>query len=178
MSGVLVNAAIEYRKTYDAIAESCYDGGEMTDEASAELVQLESNIQKHAVGYVSIIKQLEADAMACEHEARILNERANRLKQSAKWLEDRIKQAMELVGAKKLQYATVTLSIQANGGKRSVKIDDTRVTADYIYTYTEKRVDKDKIRDELEAGKQLPFATLLERGTHLRISGKKKAGGQ
>ena len=66
-----------------------------------------------------------------------------------------------------------TFAVQKNGGKVPVLplgsevFDLSQIPEAYIKTVLS--LDTDAVRADLEAGEQLPFATLGERGTHLRL---------
>ena len=88
------------------------------------------------------------------------------MKNAAKAMKERLKNAMELMGKDTIKTEHYTFRVQKNGGKLPVKL-----TADVPMSY--KRVvyedDTDRIRIDLESGKKLDFAELGERGSHLRI---------
>ncbi len=61
------------------------------------------------------------------------------------------------------------IRVQANGGVLPLLIADPRLIPEE-YKYTPPAVaDNDKIRKAIEAGYVLPFASLGERGVHVRI---------
>lgn len=165
----IVNKAIEYRQVYSAVFNSALDFEVAEGEETRLLEEIERDIQRHAAGYASIIRQIEADAKTCQQEAKDMANRAESLKRKAEWLKGRVKTAMELIGATKIECSTVTVAIQDNGGVLPVVISEDKVPKKYMYKHIEERIDRDKIRSELEAGKSLPFAMLGERGSHLRI---------
>jgi len=169
MHGALVNSAIEYQQLYAVALMDDEALGEVPGEISVLLDSLEGDIKRHAAGYASVIRQLQANAKAAADEAARIGALANRYQQQAEWLKDRIKVAMQTLGTRKIDYVTGSVAIQKNGGKRALVVDDNRVPQEFMYTYTEVRVDKEKIRKEIESGKELPFAHLKEQGEHLKI---------
>lgn len=123
-------------------------------------------------GYCFWIKALEGEAKTAKAEADNYAAKARSRENRAKWLKDRLKLHLELTGQKKIETPKLhTISIVANGGSLPVvlsldfKIDD--VPSQFVKVT--KSIDTDAVRIELQAGNQLPFATLGPRGQHLRI---------
>jgi hypothetical protein len=61
------------------------------------------------------------------------------------------------------------IKVVKNGGKLPLSIDEGCVPEEYIKKVVVESPDKEKIRAALESGEVLPFASLGERGTHLKI---------
>ena len=83
-------------------------------------------------------------------------------------MSDGILTAMDTMGVTELKSDLHSFRKARNGGKAPLIIDDPAG----IPTSYQKVViapDTDKIREALEAGEQLPFAHLGERGVHLRV---------
>ena len=74
--------------------------------------------------------------------------------------------AMKSTGKTKFVTNLFSFNIQKNGGKQALTIDGD-VPNEYTKTVIENNTDK--IRQALEAGKELPFAHLEPRGESLRI---------
>ena len=70
----------------------------------------------------------------------------------------------------KLRTTDYNISISKNGGKQPVVVDpvDPDTLPDDL-TVTERKVNKNAVRDRLLAGEKLSFARLGDRGQHLRI---------
>jgi len=122
--------------------------------------------------YVNWIRSLEMEASTARSEAEEYIARAQARENRVKWLKQRMKAYLEYTNRQKVQTATGrTLAIQANGGSVPVKladgIDPATVPDDLVIV--KRTVDTDAVRKALQAGRELPFATLGERGSHLRI---------
>ena len=73
---------------------------------------------------------------------------------------------LKQIGKSKFKTELFSFSIVGNGGKQALTIDG-NVPEEYTKIIIEN--DTDKIRADLEAGKELPFAHLEPRGESLRI---------
>jgi hypothetical protein len=93
----------------------------------------------------------------------------------AKRLMDLIKHRLTLQRVTKLDTPRHKLTVAKVGGIQPVEIDYEvehdldLIPSKYIQTITTKRLDKDKIREDLNSGMKLSWARLVERGTSLRI---------
>mgnify|MGYP003317855141 CR=1 FL=1 len=118
--------------------------------------------------YSRLIKQLEDDSMALENRIDEIQAKYKRTQNIIKHLKDNLINSMTELDKKEVKTELFTIKVQNNGGKNPVEpYKDEDVTSEYL-----KQVwipDKDKIRADLEAGKQLTFTRLLERGKHLSI---------
>ena len=99
-------------------------------------------------------------------------ERLQAMKQTIDNHEKRMKATMlhvmtEKLNQRKIQTDFHTFTVCKNGGKQPMIVDSERVPDNYKRIVYE--TDLEKIRKELEDGKQLDFAHLEERGEHLRI---------
>lgn len=99
-------------------------------------------------------------------------ERLQAMKQAIDNHEKRMKATMlhvmtEKLNQRKIQTDFHTFTVCKNGGKQPMVVDPERVPDNYKRVVYE--TDLEKIRKELEDGKQLDFAHLEERGEHLRI---------
>ena len=71
---------------------------------------------------------------------------------------------------KKMRTTDYNISIANNGGKQPIIIDSVDPNGlPEDLTITERKIDKDAVRDRLLAGEEFSFARLEERGQHLRI---------
>jgi len=133
----------------------------------AELEHIEANIRDKVDGYCDVIRKFKAYSIEAGHEATRYANRAKMWEKKQKMLTERLKQALERIGEKKMITPRNTVSVCANGGLPPVNIFGD-VPAEYLQVITQP--DKDLIRMALQHGDELPFASLGERGTHLRIS--------
>ena len=142
---------------------------EYADDEQLFLDTLESitgELEVKADGYGVVISEIEAKVEQFKKEIQRLTDRKTAMENAIKNMKDRLKGAMELMETNEIKTEHYTFKIQKNGGAQPIKITG-EVPANYKRVIYED--DKDKIRKDLEEGKELDFAKLLERGTHLRI---------
>jgi hypothetical protein len=102
-------------------------------------------------------------------ESKRLAARAEVNQNLADNLKERLQLALKTMGIKKLETERFTVSIAKNGGKAPMELKDAEVPDAYTTLETVVKVDRERIRKELEEGKELAFAKLGERGESLRI---------
>jgi Siphovirus Gp157 len=121
--------------------------------------------------YVSLIKELQASAYARDVEASRIKDLAISDTKKADMLLARLKYFFDVQGIAKLTTTRFSLSVAKNGGKAPlhVFVDLDSIPAKYIKVREVKSVDRDLVTEELEAGQELFFAKIGQRGTNLRI---------
>lgn len=130
------------------------------------LESIEGNIEDKADNYAKIIKELEIKANVRKEEAKRLTDGAKIFENRIKTLKNNLYNTMKLTGKTKFATNLFNFNIVKNGGKQTLTIDSD-VPKEYTKTVVEN--DTDKIRADLEAGKELSFAHLEARGESLRI---------
>ena len=157
-------------------------GGEVTDEEAEAaidqwLAENAEKLEQKLDGYGTMIHTLEARSDTRQGEARRLQQMAVTDLNAAKRLKERLKWFMEnRAGANKIETKLHKFAISKNGGKTPVHLSE-RIRPEDMYDHPAYqgfvRVvyewDMGVIRNALEDGTNLPFATLGERGTHLRV---------
>lgn len=106
-------------------------------------------------------------------EAKRLAERSSSYSKKAKTMKDRLKYYLERRGRDKVETSKFTVTVRQNGGKQPIKLFD-EVSPEFMpdqFVRTYREPDMDEIRTALLDGddKAEAIATLLPRGTHLRI---------
>ena len=151
---------------YENILNMLYD--EEIDEQMIldTLESIEGEIEDKADGYAKIIKELEAKKNARKEEAKRLTDSAKVFENRVNTLKQNLFNSMKQIGKTKFATNLFSFNIVKNGGKQALTIDK-EVPEEYTKTVVEN--DTDKIRADLEAGKELPFAHLEPRGESLRI---------
>ena len=127
---------------------------------------IDGELEIKADNYAKIIRELSEEAKKFDAEKRRLEARQATLENRVKLLKNNLFFAMKETGKTKFKTDLFSFGIQKNGGIQPMKlIPDIPVPAEYC------RMEPDnmKIREALEAGKNLPFAQLEERGEHLMI---------
>ncbi len=121
-------------------------------------------------GYAGYIRQLEHEADVAKAEAEEYRRRAQTRENRVAWLKARLIQHLQRTGRTKVATATGrTVAVQSNGGRRPVTFIELFDADSIPIEFTKRVVDDEAIRAALEAGQELNFAHLGERGVHLRI---------
>ena len=124
---------------------------------------IEGAFEVKADNYITLIKSLETDNYGDKEEIERLNARVKRRSDNIARMKERLMNAMNLTGKKKLPTEHYVLSVAKNGGLAPLVVTG-NVPADYCRL----EPDNSKIRAALDQG-ELDFAHLGERGTHLSI---------
>jgi len=134
------------------------------------LESIQGELEVKADNYGIVIAEMNAAVKKYEAEIERLTHKKEMLNNNVKAMKDRLKAAIELMEVKDgaLQTEHYKFKICKNGGKQGLDINEDLVPDNYKRIIME--TDTDKIRKELEEGKELSFAALKPRGTHLRIS--------
>ena len=88
------------------------------------------------------------------------------LNNRSKLLKQKLYESMKATNKRNFKTDLFSFRIQKNGGLQPVELLADKVVPD---EYCKKEPDGKKIREELETGKELPFAVLKERGESLVI---------
>jgi hypothetical protein len=164
----LFDMTAEFRQLLDAI-----EGveGEPTPEVLADLERIEELIQDKADGYCSLIRHYEALFAANADEASRLTKRAEEFGRKAKWLKQRLHDALVRLGEMKVQTPMNTITVCRNGGAPplDITIPVEELPEAYRVTKTVVSPNGEAIRADLEVGLHVPGCVLRERGTHLRL---------
>lgn len=160
---------------FDAFMEEI--GGDVSDPRVSELVDaelagLEADTEIKADAYAAYIRELESRAEARINEAHRIMESAKRSAKLAETLSTRLRDALKLIGKRKVIGSRYTVSVAANGGKLPILYDEGACPVDALpetFVRVELSADKVAMRDALERGETLPFARFGERGDRLQI---------
>lgn len=145
------------------------NGGELTPELEQILAIDADHFEAKAESYCHVIADLKGKIAGAELELKRITDLKAAYTAQADDLKTRLRDAVALRGGK-AQAGTFALRVQANGGKTPVLLDPTLnpATLPEVMRVIKYSPDVELIRAKLEAGQSLPFATLGERGTHLR----------
>lgn len=134
----------------------------------------QGNLVAKVDGYAAFIGELNARAEARKEESDRLAHRARIDAALRDFLKGRLKGFFESRGMKKLETKRYKLTVAGNGGKAPLLLNDVAKNEPEKLPEPFRKVayspNTEAIRAELEAGKSLEFASLGERGTHLRIT--------
>jgi uncharacterized small protein (DUF1192 family) len=126
-------------------------------------------IEVKADGYAVVLAEIEGRINIINKEIGRLEAIESALSNTRRRMIDRLKTAMEDIGKKEIKTDLHKFKIVNNGGKLPITVQEDCVPEEYTKTEVKIIPDKDKIRAALESGEVLPFASLGERGTHLKI---------
>lgn len=130
---------------------------------------LHGEIEDKAEGYVCVIKELEAEIDKFKAESDRLASYCLTLSNRVRAMKLSLLDTMDTMGANKIQTEHFRVSIAKNGGKQPMYVDPNIEAIPEEFIIRRPEPDKEKIREALDAGQELEFAKLLERGTHLSI---------
>ena len=123
-------------------------------------------LEVKAGGYCNVIKQLEMEADRAKNMSLVWSQRQKQRETAIKRMKEALRDAMIRTNIDKIDAGEFTVKLQNNGGKAPLIIDGD-VPDNYQKIIYE--ADKEKIRKDLEEGKELKFAYLEERGKHVVI---------
>jgi hypothetical protein len=160
-----------------ALAELLAEVGGEVSEADAEaavdawLSETQEATAEKLDRYAALIRELEARGAARKGEAGRMAALADADAAAVKRLKDRLCWFLQAHGLERVETARFRLTLASNGGKAPLLLHTApeHLPEPWRETVTSYRARTDEIRAALEAGTPLEFATLGERGRHLRI---------
>lgn len=133
--------------------------------------QLETERDGKLDSYAALIAEMLARAEVRKAEAKRMMELAAADERRAQLLKERLKWFFETHGLKTIETSRYRISISKNGGKAPLILKPELLPNQLPERFQRVSVEPNTntIRAALEAGEDLDFATLGERGTSLRI---------
>lgn len=151
----------EWKSVFDMLLDP-----EIPEEAIFDTIEMiEADMDTKADSYAKIIKSMDGDTAQIDEEIKRLQSRKSSIGKRKALMEQRLFETMKTTGRTKFKTALFSYNIQKNGGAVPVELTGT-VPAEWLKPG---EPDKKKIREYLESGNELDFATLGERGESLRI---------
>lgn len=151
----------DWQRVFDMLLDP-----EIPEEAVFDTIEMiEAGMDEKADSYAKIIRSMEGDAAQIDTEIKRLQERKQSINRRRDWMKQSLSDMMKATGRTKFKTALFSFGIQRNGGKKPIDLTDT-VPAQWLKPG---EPDMGKIREYLENGGALPFATLCEPGESLRI---------
>lgn len=170
MNRTLLDITEDLQALDELLTEAGGDISGVEGTVDAWLAELELDLKGKVDNYAALITAMNARAEIRKAEADRLYHRAKVDINSAKFLRERLKLALEQRGISKLETARYKVGVSKVGGSAPVIIPDpTAVPPDFIRITEIRDPDKDAIRKALESGQQVSGATLGGRGTCLTI---------
>lgn len=132
---------------------------------------MEGDIAEKCEAYCYVIKSEEADRNLADDEMKRIKDFRDRKDRNIEKMKKAMQETLTVAELRKLQAGTFTVSIAKNGGKAPLVLAE-GITAENVpeqYIKVKADIDKDKVREALEAGEALEWAHIGERGESLRI---------
>lgn len=147
------------------------DGSPEVEAAFAEhAAALSSAFDSKADDYAALIRVCETRAEARKAEADRMKALMARDDRLAERLRTMLMDAMVATNRTKVETARFALAVKKNGGKMPVVIiNESLIPVDFKVPKYVETLDKDGIREALEAGATIPGASLGVRGTRLDL---------
>lgn len=163
-----MSSLYELTTTYQALL----DLGDSDDPEDQEafmntLEGINYELDLKADDYAAVILQLNGKADMIKKEIDRLTKISEAITNNVSRMKDILKWSMEQTGRTEIKTPLHTFKIQKNGGKQRLLYNEPDVPDNYKKVILE--VDTEKIRKDLEDGKDLKWAALAPRGTHLRV---------
>ena len=154
---------LDWERVYEMLLDP-----DIPEEAVFDTIEsIEGVMDIKADSYAKIIKTMDGDIAAIDAEIKRLQDRKNAVANGQKRMKDALENMMRTTGRLKFKTALFSFGIQKNGGALPVVFNHgENVPAEWLKPGDP---DTNKIRKHLEAGNELPFASLGERGESLRI---------
>ena len=146
------------------------ENGELEDEVLIGAFDVaKEDLADKLEGYCKFIKNLESDIQGLKAEEERLNARRKTMENTVTRCKEAMKFALNTAGEKKIACGTFTVSVQNNAP--SVVLDEQyleNIPEEYLVPQ-EPKIDKKKIKADIDAGKDLDGIAHLETGVSLRI---------
>lgn len=123
------------------------------------LDSITDSIEDKAVGYAKVINQFASDVKQLKAEEERLAKRRVTLDNKIKILKDALTEAMQATNNRKFKTPEFTIYLQKNPPKMIIP-DEGKVPAGYLRTVMQ--IDKEKLKADLKAGKEISGASLVQ----------------
>lgn len=125
--------------------------------------------------YFCAVQELQGVAAARRAEGERLLDLAKQDEAKAQGMINRVKEYFETHGIKRVDTVRFPLRLVGNGGVKPLVMDEDGINVEQLdERFIAKAINAKAVRQALEAGETLEFATLGERGTHLEWKGRTK----
>lgn len=130
---------------------------------------LGGEIEAKAEGYGKVIRQLEYNTGVLKEEMDRLSKRKKVIESNIDRMKKTIQAAMELIDKPKIDTDLFTFRIQKNPESAVLDEKDIKKIPQEYLIPQDPKINRDKIRKDLKAGKNLDGIAHLEQGSSLRI---------
>ena len=163
----LYELAAGFNAIFDLVLDETMD----LEQLEGALQSIECEIEEKCANGIALIKSLETYAAAYKAEKKRFEAQQQSLENRIKRIKEWYRQNLDAMGKSKVPTKYGVMSVQNNGGKAPLKIDDaSRIPDAYLTTVPEhKEVDNEALYEALKNGEAVPGAHLEPRGRSLRI---------
>lgn len=135
------------------------------------LHSIECELEEKCAGGIALIKSLEAYSEAYGKEQKRFETQRQMLENRIKRIKEWYRQNLDAMGKVKVPTRYGVMSVQKNGGKQPLKIDDAALIPEayLICVPVHKEVNREALYEALSSGREVPGAHLEARGRSLRI---------
>ena len=163
MKETLYDLLGKYKQVYELLTDEEVDPQTVEDTLEGLLGEIEIK----ASGYVKLLNRLDMELDACKKQKDLWTAGYNRRKRGIEKLKNYVVSTMITMDVDEINAEEATFKLAGNGGQQPLEIDEDNVPYNYMKVIYE--IDREKIRKDLESGKELSFARFLPRGKHLKI---------
>ena len=163
----LYELATGFNAIFDLVLDDSMDL-ELLEEG---LQSIECEVEEKCANGIALIKSLEHYAAAYKQEKQRFEKQQAVLENRIKRIKEWYRQNLDAMGKSKVPTKYGVMSVQNNGGKAPLKIDDaSRIPDTYLTIVPEhKEVNNEALYEALKNGEAVPGAHLEPRGRSLRI---------
>ena len=163
----LYDLAAGFNAIFDLVLDDTMD----LDTLEEGLQSIECELEEKCANGIALIKSLETYAEAYAKEERRFQAQRQILENRIRRIKEWYRQNLDAMGKAKVATRYGVMSVQGNGGKRPLAIDDeSRIPELYLVTVpAHKEVNRDALYAALDKGEEIPGAHLEPRGRGLRI---------
>ena len=163
----LYELAAGFNALFDLVLDESMDL-ELLEEG---LQSIECALEEKCANGIALIKSLEAYTEAYSKEEKRFEAQRQILENRIKRIKEGYRQNLDAMGKTKVPTRYGVMSVQKNGGKQPLKIDDAALIPEaYLVTVpAHKEVNREALYEALNGGEEVPGARLEPRGRGLRI---------
>ena len=157
---------IEFQELLELAEDEDLDPEVLQDTIEAMAGEWEHKLDAYGI----VRNELSMDIAKIDMEVKRLTEKKRRITGNITRINEAIMASMKLHDTRKVEGEHFTWQIQKNGGKAPLILDD--MPAESLpkeYQVWDVKANKEAIRKDLEAGKELPYAHIGERGESIRL---------
>lgn len=162
----LYSLDIEFMELLELAEDEDLDPEVLQDTIEAMAGEWEHKLDAYGI----VRNELSMDIAKIDMEVKRLTEKKKRITGNITRINEAIMASMKLHDTRKVEGEHFTWQIQKNGGKAPLILDD--IPAESLpeeYQIRDVKANKEAIRKDLEAGKELPYAHIGERGESIRL---------